>query len=106
MHPRRRHRSRPFPAELRRTHDAVFLAHGAQKPKTAGVPEKNLSGVEQALPFLIQKHVASDLVGLPPIDVVGKHGAVLVGGGTTMDCFRTALRAGAASAVCFYAATS
>ena len=93
-------------AELRRTHDAVFLGHGAQKSKTAGVPGEHLSGVEQALPFLIQKNVASDLVGLPPIDVVGKHVAVLGGGDTAMDCLRTALRAGAASAVCFYAATS
>ena len=89
-------------AELRRTHDAVFLGHGAQKSKTAGVPGEHLSGVEQALPFLIQKNVASDLVGLPPIDVVGKHVAVLGGGDTAMDCLRTALRAGAASAVCLY----
>ena len=89
-------------AELRRTHDAVFLGYGAQKSKTAGVSSKNLSGVEQALPFLIQKNLASDLVDLPPIDVVGKHGAVLGGGDTAMNCLRTALRAGASSAVCLY----
>lgn len=89
-------------AELRRTHDAVFLGHGAQKSKTAGVPGENLRGVEQALPFLIQKNVDSVLVGLPPIDVAGKRVAVLGGGDTAMDCLRTALRAGAKSAVCLY----
>jgi glutamate synthase (NADPH/NADH) small chain len=89
-------------AELRRTHDAVFLGHGAQKSKTAGVPGENLRGVEQALPFLIQKNVDSVLVGLAPIDVVGKRVAVLGGGDTAMDCLRTALRAGAKSAVCLY----
>ncbi len=89
-------------AEVRRTHDAVFLGHGAQKSKTAGVPGENLRGVEQALPFLIQKNVDSELVGLPPIDVVGKRVAVLGGGDTAMDCLRTALRAGAKSAVCLY----
>jgi glutamate synthase (NADPH/NADH) small chain len=89
-------------AELRRTHDAVFLGHGAQKAKTAGVPGENLRGVEQSLPFLIQKNVASELVDLPPIDVAGKRVAVLGGGDTAMDCLRSALRAGATSSVCLY----
>jgi glutamate synthase (NADPH/NADH) small chain len=89
-------------AEVRRTHDAIFLGHGAQKAKTAGVPGENLRGVEQALPFLIQKNVDSPLVDLPPIDVRGKRVAVLGGGDTAMDCLRTALRAGAKSAVCLY----
>ena len=89
-------------AELRRTHDAVFLGHGAQKAKTAGVPGENHRGVEQALPFLIKKNVAGALTGIEPIDVVGKRVAVLGGGDTAMDCLRTALRAGAQSAVCLY----
>jgi glutamate synthase (NADPH/NADH) small chain len=89
-------------AELRRTHDAVFLGHGAQQSKTAGVPGENFCGVAQALPFLIEKNVDSPLVDLPPIDVAGKRVAVLGGGDTAMDCLRTALRAGAQSAVCLY----
>ena len=89
-------------AELRRTHDAVFLGHGAQKSKTAGVPGENFRGVEHALPFLIEKNVDSPLVGLPPVAVAGKRVAVLGGGDTAMDCLRTARRAGAQSAVCLY----
>ena len=89
-------------AEVRRTHDAIFLGHGAQKAKLAGVPGENLRGVEQALPFLIQKNVTSSLLEIPAIDVAGKRVAVLGGGDTAMDCLRTALRAGAKSSVCLY----
>ena len=89
-------------AEVRGTHDAVFLGHGAQKPKDAGVPGETLGGVEKALPFLIQKNVASDLLSIPPVDVKGKNVAVLGGGDTAMDCLRTALRAGAKASVCIY----
>lgn len=89
-------------AELCRSFDAVFLGIGAQKPKSADVPGENATGVLAALPFLIQKNVDSALVDLPPVDVTGKHVAVLGGGDTAMDCLRTALRAGAARAVCLY----
>jgi glutamate synthase (NADPH) small chain len=88
--------------ELTRRHDAVFLGIGAQEPKEAGVPGAHLAGVLPALPFLIQKNVASALVDLPPVDVTGRRVAVLGGGDTAMDCLRTALRAGAQSAVCLY----
>ncbi|MDO8540933.1 MAG: NAD(P)-dependent oxidoreductase [Opitutaceae bacterium] len=89
-------------AELCRSHDAVFLGFGAQQPKPADVPGANAGGVLPALPFLIQKNVHSALVDLPPVDVKGKRVAVLGGGDTAMDCLRTALRAGAARAVCLY----
>ncbi len=89
-------------AELCRMYDAVFLGVGAQKPKPAEVPGDDARGVLAALPFLIQKNVDSALVDLPPVDVTGKHVAVLGGGDTAMDCLRTAVRAGAARAVCLY----
>jgi glutamate synthase (NADPH/NADH) small chain len=89
-------------ADLRRDFDAVFLGVGAQKPKAADVPGEQLAGVVAALPFLIQKNVDSALMAFPPVDVVGKRVAVLGGGDTAMDCLRTAVRAGALSAVCLY----
>lgn len=87
---------------IRRDHAAVFLGIGAQQPKALDVPGAQLEGVLPALPFLIQKNVASELMAIPPIDVTGRNVVVLGGGDTAMDCLRTSLRAGARSAVCIY----
>ena len=89
-------------AEVISTHGAVFLGHGAQKAKTAGIAGESLPGVEQALPFLIQKNAGSGVVTIPEIDVRGRNVAVLGGGDTAMDCLRTALRAGAKTSTCIY----
>jgi glutamate synthase (NADPH/NADH) small chain len=89
-------------SEVIATHDAVFLGHGAQKAKAAGIPGEELAGVEQSLPFLIQKNIAPGVIAAREIDVRGKSVAVLGGGDTAMDCLRTALRAGATSATCLY----
>lgn len=90
-------------ADLRREFSAVFLGVGAQRPKPLDVPGGALPGVVDALPFLIQKNVASPVMAeLAPIDVTGKRVAVLGGGDTAMDCLRTALRSGAREAVCLY----
>ncbi|MCF7761621.1 MAG: FAD-dependent oxidoreductase, partial [Cephaloticoccus sp.] len=89
-------------ADLRRDFDVVFLGHGAQKAKPAGVPGEELTGVFAALPFLIEKNVESPLHAEPAVVVTGKRVAVFGGGDTAMDCLRTAIRAGAKSAVCLY----
>ena len=89
-------------ARLREQHDAVFLAVGAQRPKALDIPGGKLSGVVDAIPFLIQKNVRSPLMESPPIAVEGRRVAVLGGGDTAMDCLRTALRCGAKQAVCLY----
>lgn len=89
-------------AELMRDHAAVFLGFGAQQAKPLGLPGENLTGVLQALPFLIQKNVDFQVLDIPPIEVAGKRVAVLGGGDTAMDCLRTALRGGARSAFCLY----
>ncbi|MFZ5496831.1 MAG: FAD-dependent oxidoreductase [Verrucomicrobiota bacterium] len=89
-------------AGLRDKFDAVFLGIGAQKPKPLDVPGAELAGIVEALPFLIQKNVASPLMAGEPIAVTGKRVAVLGGGDTAMDCLRTALRCGARESVCLY----
>jgi glutamate synthase (NADPH) small chain len=81
--------------------DAVFLGIGAQKAKALDIPGADLAGIHQALPFLIQKNSPMPL-DIPEIAVAGKRVAVLGGGDTAMDCLRTAVRSGAAEAVCIY----
>jgi len=87
---------------LLHSHDAVFLGVGAQQTKKLDVPGAHLTGVVQALPFLVQKNVEPWLGPGEPIDVTGKRVVVLGGGDTAMDCLRTAVRAGALSATCLY----
>ena len=88
--------------ELLRDYAAVFLAFGAQQAKPLGIPGEHLSGVIQALPFLIQKNVDYPVLDMPPLAVAGKRVLVLGGGDTAMDCLRTAVRSGASAAICLY----
>jgi glutamate synthase (NADPH/NADH) small chain len=81
--------------------DAVFLGFGALQAKPLDIPGAQLKHVYQGPPFLIQKNVTQSLDALP-IEVKGRRVAVLGGGDTAMDCLRTAIRCGAAEAVCLY----
>ena len=87
--------------ELQRDYHAVFLGIGAQKAKPLDIPGAELRGVQAALPFLIQRNSPMPL-DIPVVEVSGKRVLVLGGGDTAMDCLRTAIRAGAAEAVCVY----
>ena len=87
--------------ELLRQFQAIFLGVGAQKAKSLDIPGAELLGVHQALPFLVQKNSPLTLA-IADIPVTGKRVAVLGGGDTAMDCLRTAIRCGAAAAVCLY----
>ncbi|HEX5222188.1 MAG TPA: NAD(P)-dependent oxidoreductase [Verrucomicrobiae bacterium] len=87
--------------ELLERFDAVFLGVGAQLARPLDIPGAELSGVHQALPFLVQKNSPMALE-LPDIPVAGKRVAVLGGGDTAMDCLRTAIRCRAAEAICIY----
>ena len=80
----------------------MFLGVGAQQARPLDIPgEAKLVGVHQALPFLIQKNSPMMLADAA-VEVAGKRVVVLGGGDTAMDCLRTAVRAGAAEAVCVY----
>ncbi len=94
-------------AQLRRKHDAIFLATGAYKAREIETPGVGLARIVKALDYLI----ASNRTGLGDavpafvsgeLDAKGKHVAVIGGGDTAMDCVRTAMRQGAASVSCLY----
>jgi glutamate synthase (NADPH/NADH) small chain len=84
--------------------DAVFLGMGTYTYVKGGFDGEELSGVHEALPYLIS-NINREL-GLDSatdfIDMKGKHVVVLGGGDTGMDCNRTAIRQGAASVTCTY----
>jgi glutamate synthase (NADPH) small chain len=86
---------------LREQFDAIYLAIGAQKPKSLDIPGADLSGVFHALPFLIQQNLDERPDG-SRIEVEGKRVVVFGGGDTAMDCLRTAIRSGAREAICVY----
>lgn len=87
--------------QIRDTYDAVFLGFGAQDARPLKVPGADLSGVSQALPFIIQ-HNTDVPLDIPPVEAKNKRVIVLGGGDTAMDCLRTALRLGAKESICVY----
>ena len=94
----------PF-AQLLAEYDAVFLGMGTYAAVRGGFPGEDLSGVHEALPYLIS-NIRHELV-LPGaaaqlVSMSGKRVVVLGGGDTAMDCNRTAIRLGAASVTCVY----
>ena len=76
-------------------HHAVFLALGAWRGRTLGVPGEDADGVFGGVPFLVQvsEGVLTRLDG--PVIVVG-------GGNTAVDAARTALRLGASPVTLVY----
>jgi glutamate synthase (NADPH/NADH) small chain len=88
-------------AELQSRFDAVYLGLGARQARTLDVPGADLSGVVQALPFIIQISPGMTLA-TPPVDVGNKRVVVVGGGDTALDCIRTTVRLGARESVCVY----
>lgn len=89
-------------AELLETYDAVLYCGGSETPRPSGIPGADLSGVYDAMPYLVQqnKRVGGEditSVGWPaePILAGGKRVVVVGGGDTASDCIGTAFRQGA-----------
>jgi len=97
-------KDKPF-QELLDEFDAVFLGMGTYAYVTGGFDGEGLSGVHDALPYLIgnaYRELGHDETDAPYIDLEGRNVVVLGGGDTGMDCNRTAIRQGAASVTCAY----
>ncbi|MGA2142034.1 MAG: NADH-ubiquinone oxidoreductase-F iron-sulfur binding region domain-containing protein [Brevinematales bacterium] len=80
---------------LRKKHDAIFIAAGTQFSNTIGVEGENLDGVFHGLDFLKD-------VNLHGKNTIGKKVVVIGGGNTAVDAARVALRIGAAEVTLIY----
>ncbi|ROH93118.1 glutamate synthase small subunit [Stagnimonas aquatica] len=90
---------------LLKEYDAVFLGMGTYTAMKGEFPGEDLSGVVQALPFLISnihRVMGSEKSPADFIDMKGQRVVVLGGGDTAMDCNRTSIRQGADSVTCVY----
>ncbi len=83
-------------------YDAVLYCGGAETPREAGIPHGDLTGVYDAMPYLVQQNnrVAGAPIGTngwpqEEIWAGGKHVVVVGGGDTASDCVGTAFRQGA-----------
>ncbi len=90
-------------SELRRKHDAVFLATGVYRPREINVPGCMLKNIVPALDFLVAEN-RREYGGKTDATLNAKDKRVVVigGGDTAMDCLRTAVRQGAKSVTCLY----
>jgi glutamate synthase (NADPH/NADH) small chain len=92
-------------AQLLDEYDALFLGMGTYTAVRGGFAGEELSGVHEALPYLISNirhELALPGASARLISMRGKRVVVLGGGDTAMDCNRTALRQGAESVTCTY----
>jgi glutamate synthase (NADPH/NADH) small chain len=92
-------------ADLRATHDAVFVATGAYRAREIEIAGVTLNRIVPALDYLIasnRKGLGDAVPASKTLDAKGKSVAVIGGGDTAMDCVRTALRQGAKSVSCIY----
>jgi glutamate synthase (NADPH/NADH) small chain len=78
------HIGRNVPVEdLRRDHDAILLAGGAEQARDLPVPGRDLNGIHFAMQFLGRSS---------PISAAGKRVVIIGGGDTGADCLGTSHR--------------
>ncbi len=82
--------------QIRSEYDAVFLATGADKGWTLGIPGEDLEGIYDAITFLKDVNLGKNTIK------VGEKVAVVGGGNAAIDAARTALRLGAKKVTIVY----
>ncbi len=82
-----------FEQVLEAGYDGIFLAVGAWKSSSLGVPGEELPGVVHAIDLLRDVNLA--ILKKSALPKVGKKVAVVGGGNAAIDAARTALRLGA-----------
>ena len=98
-------------ASLQQKHAAILLATGVYQARRIDLPGRHLTGIVQALDYLIacnrisnhgfdQGESSKQLD--PALNAAGKRVVVIGGGDTAMDCVRSAVRQGATSVTCLY----
>lgn len=86
--------------DLKKSHDAVVLCAGAEKPRDPDIPGMDLTGVHYAMPFLVQQNrrvAKEDEIPEELITATAKNVVVVGGGDTASDCIGTSFRQGATS---------
>jgi glutamate synthase (NADPH/NADH) small chain len=86
--------------QLRRDHDAILLANGAEQPRNLDTPGRELSGIHYAMEFLTQQNRRNQRDHVPAegaILATGRNVVIIGGGDTGADCLGTSHRQGARS---------
>ena len=85
--------------DLRKKHDAIYIATGTQLSRKVGIPGENLKGIYHGIDFLRD-------VNLDKLDFKVKGIVAVIGGGNTaIDAARTAVRLGASEVHIIYRRT-
>ena len=82
-------------ADLRRNHDALLLAGGAEQPRDLPVPGRELKGIHYAVDFLSQQNRRCEELDPGPAEAIfatGKRVIIIGGGDTGADCLGTSHR--------------
>lgn len=82
--------------KIKKDYDALFLATGADKGWTLGIPGEDLAGVYDAITFLKDSNLGRNEIP------IGEKVAVVGGGNSAIDAARTALRRGAKKVTILY----